>query len=491
MQSANILIMEDESITALAIKHKLERLGYNVLAIESCSVEAVEKTQHVNPDLVLMDIVLEGEMDTIKAAYKIIRKFDIPVVYLTAYSSDKTPEKAGLTRPYGYVNKPFSERDLKNAVETALYKHQIECKLRQGEENLNSFLNAEEHVEKTNMYLRSLIEASLDPLVTIGHDGKITDVNSATGVMTGYFREHLIGTDFSEYFTPPEKAREAHQRVFKEGLVKGFELGLKHENGYITPVSYNASVYKNKDGEVMGAFAAARDITDLKNAENDIKVSLKEKEVLLREIHHRVKNNFQIISSLLSLQSGHITCAESFDVFMESQNRIRSMAMIHEKLYMSDSMVKIDFKEYVDDLTDSIFYNYKISPNMIRLNRKIDNVFFKINTAIPCGLIINELVTNCLKHAFPWFKDSKSLKDSSEILKFGKYKIDIELKQIDGNYILTVSDNGSGFPDDVNFRKTDSLGLQLVNSLVEQIDGTIKLDKTNDTKFRIIFKGLA
>lgn len=349
-------------------------------------------------------------------------------------------------------------------------------------------LSLKKQVERTNMYLRSLIEASLDPLVTIGHDGKITDVNSATEALTGYFRQHLIGADFSEYFTPPEKARDLYQRVFKEGLVKDYELGLKHKNGYITPVSCNASVYRNKDGKVMGVFAAARDITGLKNAENDIKASLKEKEVLLREIHHRVKNNFQIISSLLSLQSGYITDAESFDVFTESQNRIRSMAMIHEKLYMSDSMIEIDFEEYVDDLTDSIFYNYKISPNMIRLNKKIDNVFFKISTAIPCGLIINELVTNCLKHAFPWFKISRSLKDSSKLLKFGKYRIDIKLKQVDENYILTVSDNGAGFPDDVNFRKTDSLGLQLVNSLVEQLDGTIKLDKTNGTKFRIIFK---
>jgi two-component sensor histidine kinase len=125
---------------------------------------------------------------------------------------------------------------------------------------------------------------------------------------------------------------------------------------------------------------------------------------------------------------------------------------------------------------------------MIKLHNKIDDIFFDINTAIPCGLIINELVTNCLKHAFPWFKTSKSLKESSEILEFGKYKIDIELKPDDENYILTVVDNGIGIPEELDFRNTDSLGLQLVNNLVEQLDGTITIDKTSGTKFMIIFK---
>jgi two-component sensor histidine kinase len=209
--------------------------------------------------------------------------------------------------------------------------------------------------------------------------------------------------------------------------------------------------------------------------------------VLLQEIHHRVKNNMQIISSLLNIQTRYVDDAESVNVLKESQNRVKSMAMIHEKLYKSDCLVKINFGDYVDDLTGNLFYNYKISPNMIKLNKKIDNIFFDINTSIPCGLIINELVTNCLKHAFPWFKTSKSLTESSDGLEFGKYKVDIELKQDDENYILTLSDNGIGFPDGIDFKKTDSLGLQLVNNLVEQLDGTITLENINGTKFQIIF----
>lgn len=154
----------------------------------------------------------------------------------------------------------------------------------------------------------------------------------------------------------------------------------------------------------MGVFAAARDITEIKKAEKNIKSSLKEKEVLLREIHHRVKNNLQIISSLLSLQSGYINDNEALDVFKESQNRIKSMAMIHEMLYKSDCLMKINFGEYIDELTNNLIYNYKISPNTVQIEQNIDNTYFDINTSIPCGLIVNELVSNSLKHAFPPLK---------------------------------------------------------------------------------------
>ena len=401
---------------------------------------------------------------------------------------------------YGYKNDISGQRDFKfikkdgkkiyTSIETSIIRDENENKigLLALVSDITDRKKAEEQIKRTNIYHRGLIESSLDPLVTIGPDGEITDVNSATEMITGYSRKQLIGTDFSDYFTEPEKAREGYQRVFKDEIVRNYELKIKNKDGGVTSVSYNASVYKDDDGNVVGVFAAARDDTERKKAEKEIKSSLKEKEVLLREIHHRVKNNLQIISSLLSLQSNYINDDETLDIFTESQNRVKSMAMIHEKLYKSDCLVKINFGDYVNDLTENLFYNYKISPNMIKLHNKIDDVSFDINTAIPCGLIINELVTNCLKHAFPWFKTSKSLKESSEILEFGKYKIEIELKHDDENYTLTVADNGIGFPDEINFKETDSLGLQLVNNLVEQLDGIITLDKTSGTKFMIIFK---
>ena len=398
---------------------------------------------------------------------------------------------------------------------------------------------AEEKLRLASAYNRSLIEASLDPLVTIGSDGKITDVNNSTEIITGYLREQLIGTDFSDYFTEPEKAREGYQQVFKEGLVRDYPLEIKNKDGCITPVLYNASVYKDEFGNVIGVFAAARDITQLKKAEENIKTSLEEKEILLREIHHRVKNNLQIISSLLSLQTGYTKDNETLNVLEESQNRVKSMAIVHEKLYSSENLVKIDFKDYIKDLTDSLFLTYKTKPDKVKLNKNIENIFFNINTAIPCGLIINELVTNSLKHAFPVtsgygpadgtsadpatvgcrFENENREKCSffgPKIKDFEGFsipvasghgpanhrftgphtaghdssKIQIELHQLKNSLVLIVSDNGVGLPENIDFKNTESLGLRLVNNLVKQLDGTIELDRSEGTKFKIIFKEL-
>jgi two-component sensor histidine kinase len=157
----------------------------------------------------------------------------------------------------------------------------------------------------------------------------------------------------------------------------------------------------------------------------------------------------------------------------ESQNWVRSMAIIHEKLYKSNNMSKINFQDYIKELTDSLLYSYHVDHYKIQLNKNIDKIFFDVNTAIPCGLIINELITNSLKHAFP--DDNNGL-------------INIELFKRDEDYELNVYDTGVGFPDDINFENTESLGLQLVNNLVKQVDGTIGLESKDGTKYNITFK---
>jgi two-component sensor histidine kinase len=216
-----------------------------------------------------------------------------------------------------------------------------------------------------------------------------------------------------------------------------------------------------------------RDVTDRKQAEERIKSSLHEKDVLLREIHHRVKNNMQIISSLLRLQSRLIGDDKLKEMFKESQNRIRSMALIHEKLYQTEDFARINFAEYIRSLTVHLFHTYKVNPNVVRMNTDVERVFLDINKAIPCGLIINELVSNSLKHAFPDNKKGEiCIRLSSNKQKKTK---------------LTVSDNGVGLPKSVNFSEPETLGLQLVSDLVNQIEGTIRLVRTKGTSFHISF----
>ena len=218
-----------------------------------------------------------------------------------------------------------------------------------------------------------------------------------------------------------------------------------------------------------------RGITERKQAEDQIKASLKEKEVLLKEIHHRVKNNLQVISSLLSLQSQHITDKESLEMFQESQNRVWSMSLVHEKLYQSKDLSRIDMKEYTKDLTTSLFRSYADSTAAIKLKTKIGDLLLTITTAIPYGLIINELISNALKHGFPDGRQGD---------------ITIAMHPVNNKIKLVVSDTGVGFPEGIDFRNTTTLGMQLVTSLVEQLEGTIELDRRDGSTFTICFEEL-
>ena len=213
------------------------------------------------------------------------------------------------------------------------------------------------------------------------------------------------------------------------------------------------------------------EVAERKRAEDRMAVSLREKDVLLKEIHHRVKNNLQIVSSILSLQSGNADGDSQAAVLRDSQNRIRSMALIHEKLYQSTDISHIDFAGYVRSLTGHLARSYLFGHG-ISMRVDIDGVFLDIDTAIPCGLIINELVSNSLKYAFP---DRRS------------GTICVSLSRSDDVYILVVSDDGAGMPSGLDFRNTASLGLQLVNTLVDQLEGTIELDSAGGTRFKITF----
>jgi PAS domain S-box-containing protein len=229
-------------------------------------------------------------------------------------------------------------------------------------------------------------------------------------------------------------------------------------------------------GKMRGVIEYVRDITPRKQAEEDLRASLHEKEILLKEIHHRVKNNMQVISSLLSLQSRHLTDKAAIEMFRESQQRIRSMALVHEKLYQSKDLSRIDFSKYIESLIMFLFQSYRVNSDLVRMKTEVRDVLLDINSAIPCGLIINELVMNALKHAFPGGR---------------KGEIIVSLRPSgDDKFILSVSDDGVGFPAGLDFHKTETLGMQLVTMLVDQLDGTISLGGNPGTRFEVVFREL-
>ncbi|MEM1170946.1 MAG: PAS domain S-box protein [Cyanobacteria bacterium P01_H01_bin.35] len=344
-------------------------------------------------------------------------------------------------------------------------------------------------LKESERKFRSLYEATSDAVILLDEKGFI-DCNSAALTMFSLNqKEEFLRSKLTDYYPEYQQNGQPSQQLLKRKIAKAickgnnhFEWIIKKTDNSEFPVEVLLTAMKV--GDISGekkSFnnrviqAVIRDITERKRNEEQIKASLAEKEVLLKEIHHRVKNNLQVISSLLRLQSRYIQDESVMEMLKESQNRVRSMALVHEHLYQSKDLSRIDFSEYIRNLASHIFKAYEVKARGVKLNVKVVPVFLNIDTVVPCGLIINELVSNSLKYAFP----EKSLGD-----------ISIDFNYYDNNenkFILQVGDNGIGFPEVLDYKNSGSLGLRLVCSLVRQLQG--KIEKVNQvgTVFKISF----
>ena len=777
MSKTQIMVVEDERIIAEDIQRSLDHIGYTVSAVVSSGDEALKKTKELKPDLILMDIRLRGEMDGIESANQIHAKYDIPVIYLTSFADEETLERAKKTEPFGYIFKPVEEKELQGAIETALYKFQMQKKLKESEERFRSlyenttiglyrttpdghivmanpslikmlgftsfeelanrnleaiglearyprskfkklmeekgqvqgFQSAwkrkdgtpvyikesakalkdekgnilyyegtvediterhlaerelEQHIEEmmalnnlsrqvsaslsldqvvkvalnevssligsdgTVLYLRkgedlllyglrskkpefnnlgtevkrvgqclcglaakvgtpvyskdifsderctlntckqagiqsfaalplykgdqimgvlglastrktafeertSFLEAVTNEIsiglqnallhnevqretaelerqirerqqaeqvlqeseakyrflyeespainIIIGIDRRIKDVNKPTLIRMGYSKKELIGKPALTLVVPEDRKKIAAQlkKDFKGEYTSEIEVNVYAKDRSVHTILFSsgqALLFKND--QPTDILITGIDITERKEMEKKLRTLLEEKEVLIKEVYHRVKNNFQVVSSLLRLQSQHIKDKKVREIIKAGESRVRSMALIHQNLYQSKDLAKIDFVQYVRTLTKGLFESYGVNPERIALVIEGKNVFLGIDQAIPCGLIINELFSNALKHAFPEERQEK-----------GIVKVNLSRKE-NGEIQLIVSDNGIGMPKDVNFVKTESLGLHLVTLMAEkQLHGKISMRSQQGTKFEIRFKG--
>jgi len=313
------------------------------------------------------------------------------------------------------------------------------------------------------------------------------DRNLQTGQITcSYHLQHLYGLDakttqisyetFLEMVHPEDRDRvhQADRRAIDEQEdCYDIEFRIVRTDENLRWVESKSQVFYDETSQPIRMMGINLDITERKQAEIQIQASLREKEVLLQEIHHRVKNNLQVISSLLDLQSQYITDPTTVELFQESQNRVKSMALVHEKLYQSQDFARINFAEYIENLTSYLFQIYIVECNYVDLRFSINEVNLTIDTAIPCGLIISELVSNALKYAFPNGREGI---------------IEVILTAAPDNRChLTVKDNGVGFPPDLEFTKPKSLGLQLINVLTEQLEGTLSFNLDQGTEVNISF----
>lgn len=341
-------------------------------------------------------------------------------------------------------------------------------------DNVTERKKTEKSLQESERMYRTIFENTGTATIIIEDNTIISLVNSQFERLIGYSKEEIEGKiSWTEFVVKEdiERAMQQHKlrRMDPDAALRNYEFRARDKEGHIKDILLQVDIIPGTKRSV----ASWMDITERKQTEKMLKASLAEKEVLLKEVHHRVKNNLQVVSTLLYLHSLNFTDGNVLKVFKDCQGRIKSMALIHESIYKSKSLNKVDFNEYLKQLISHISRSYSDFLGKISFKISSDNVSLNINTAISCGMIICELVTNSIKYAFP---DSR------------RGEICIDFSSTDDGFKMVVRDNGIGFMRDSNIEDSKTLGLQLVDILVRQINGKMTYDVTHGTRCEICFK---
>jgi PAS domain S-box-containing protein len=370
---------------------------------------------------------------------------------------------------------------------------------------------AENEAER-DLFLQVMTSMS-EAVFLMDRTGRVIRINHAVSNLFEGNEAELVGRPFAEVCGSDEIPATPWQLVERapSGRLSHVDVEISTQLGHIIPVSISMALVRDRRGKITGMQAVMRDITERNRAEEALhkahdelemrvskrtaelaranadlrdeiarrleaetcmKAALQQQDTLLKEIHHRVKNNLQIISSLLSLQSRYITDPRALQVFNNSQNRVKSMALIHEILYLENNLLRIDFARYVRGLMSYLFHSHGVSSKDITFKIISRDIQFGVDTAVSCGLIINELISNSLRHAFPEKR---------------KGKVYIKLRMNKNKVNLVVGDDGIGLPKNFDIRNRQSLGLKLVIGLVNQLGGTINFDSNSGARFSITF----
>jgi len=480
-KSLNVLIVEDSEDDALLLVRQLSLGGFEPAHLRVDTGPAmIEALDHRDWDLVLADFSMPRF--SAPAALEILRNrgLDLPFIIVSGAIGEETAVEAMRAGAHDYIMKDNLAR-LVPAINRELAEARVRAERRQIRQALT-----ERQAE-----LAAIFDNSPIVMILVDPDSVVRQVNRAAIELSNYKPGEILGLrsgqvlgcihalDGGRHCGAGEVCqacgiRKAVQETFQTcaGCFRREATLRFRRNGEITEAHFLVSTTAlNVSGKDM-VLICLEDVTDRMRAEQQIKTSLREKEMLLQEIHHRVKNNLQVILSLLSLQSKYVEDERTLQMFQESQNRVRSMVFIHEKLYRSKDVSRIDFADYVSNLAANLMHSYGLA-GRVKLHVDVKDVRLGVNAAIPCGLIINELVTNSLRHAFP--ADRRG-------------RVDIALRaEDDRRYVLSVSDDGVGLPADFDFNDCESLGMELVSTLTQQLGGTMKVDQSDGTRFEIAF----
>ncbi len=486
-----ILSIDDELRFRESIRNYLEDYDYQVLEAENGRV-GLKVFEEKRPDLVLVDLRMP-EVDGLEVLEGVrMASPETPIIVVSGTGLISDVVEALRLGAWDYIFKPIENLSvLGHAIHKCLerarlirenraYQQNLEEKVAQRTSELETAVlrlereidirtEAEKALRKSEEKFREIFEGSRDAIILGAPTGKAVEANEAAAALAGRSREGLMDAQILDYFS--EDSRNEAKPLL-EGAMNGEPAsgeGWFDQSEGRAAVEYSAK--RVNIGDAPFLLFTARDISERKQAHDRIQASLREKEILLKEIHHRVKNNMQIISSLLNLQADYIKDEEAKELFIESRNRIASMALVHEELYQSKDMSRVELKDYVEKLLPRLLYSYG-GEREIRQLIDVDEARVTIRQAIPLGLIINELVTNSLKHAFA---DRE------------RGAIGVSIRQADGVAHVRVHDDGIGLPPDLNIEKTQTLGMQLVTGLISQLYGELRVEREEGTAFYIDF----
>ncbi len=461
--------------------------------------QSLAELKEKKPDIILIDLK-SSKLDGFELVPLLRKKSpDTPIIVFSTVDETKKVARAMSLGAWDYLFRPIKsfsifEHIIKHNLEKAellkkskKYSDADESRLPESEtedtslsDKIGQYKETARKLKQSRNRLHSILAKVPDIIYQLNKNGEITYINEAI-THYGYDHKKLIGKNILDLITPEDREKAVHkvnERRTGERHTKNLELKIvkKIELPCIPSLVFEAEgLYKNENPKTesfYGTQGIARDNTFDKLTKEKIEQTLQKKDVLLKEVHHRVKNNLQIISSILSLQSNYIKKDIDREIFLNCRNRVKSMALIHEQLYKSENFADIRMEDYIKVLVNDILASFHKS-HCTKTIMDLDPVTLNIEMAIPCGLIINELLSNSLKHAF-------GKNDNGEIevrFKVGKAQ----------NALLVIRDNGKGFPEGFDFTRTESLGFQLVNALISQINGKISHSFNGGLEFNITF----
>lgn len=453
-----ILVVDDnQKILELMEAYLLP--DYEVITAEN-GQEALEIIKEEDIDLALIDVMMpdiEG-YEVCSIVKNDPRTQFIPVIIVTALSHRKDRIKGFEAGADEFLTKPVDQLELKTRIRSLLKIKELNEK-NESERNL----------------ARNYLDTAGVMLTVFDTEGKIRLINKKGCEITGRNEESLIGEEFIEILVPERNREKAIQQFdrFISGNTEGlenFEAPLLRQDEEEREILWHVSLLCGRENEITGVLCSGEDITDRKRAEEAL---IKAEEIHEKEIHHRIKNNLQIISSLLDLESSKFTDPEVIKAFEKSRDRVHSIAIANEEIYRSKEMGKVNFRNYVNDVVEYLHHMNNPQTGFIDINIESEDILMSFDNATHLGLILNELIMNSFKYAFP----------------DGKGNISIRFWQLGDQFTLVVEDDGIGIPvKDIS--KTDTLGLKLVTELVEQIRGNIHIDGSSGTKYTITFRNV-